>query len=198
MNYKNHLTGSINGFYYSIQGNILLGASILQQMESNFRSTKGDLACRLMAAMQGANVPGADTRCAGNNTSSLFAFLKVSQPIDTFGQPSLLVAVRTKDGDQIEPVDSLQKLFNAVHSCGTLIIGTVPNTPAIAIYPNPVFNNTIQVDVRRQKNDLLQATLMNSVGMVTKTYRLHSGKNDIKLGDLPKGFYLLLFVKMVC
>ena len=48
-----------------------------------------------MAAMQGANIIGADTRCAGFGTSSLFAFLKVAQTDDLPGNPSLLVAVKT-------------------------------------------------------------------------------------------------------
>ena len=47
---------------YAIQGNILLGPEILDSMEARFLNTEGDLACKLMAAMQGANVVGADTR----------------------------------------------------------------------------------------------------------------------------------------
>jgi uncharacterized Ntn-hydrolase superfamily protein len=79
INYKNHITGSTNGFYYAIQGNILKGQEILDSMEAGFRNTNGTLACRIMAAMQGANVVGADTRCITENTSSLFAFLQVAR-----------------------------------------------------------------------------------------------------------------------
>ncbi|NND94628.1 MAG: DUF1028 domain-containing protein, partial [Flavobacteriales bacterium] len=85
--YKAHNLGDT----YSIQGNILLGQEILDNMEDNFLNGEGDLACKLMAAMQGANVVGADTRCASNGTSSLFAFVKVAQPDDTFGDPSFLL-----------------------------------------------------------------------------------------------------------
>ena len=48
----------------------------------------------LMAAMQGANIVGADSRCADNGTSSLFAFLKVAHRDDVQGNPGFLVSVR--------------------------------------------------------------------------------------------------------
>ncbi|MFK5856272.1 MAG: DUF1028 domain-containing protein, partial [Bacteroidota bacterium] len=89
--YKNHVLGR----NYSIQGNILLGQVVLDSMESRFINEEGDLACKLMAALQGANMVGADSRCASNGTSSLFAFVKVAQPDDVFGNPSFLQSLRT-------------------------------------------------------------------------------------------------------
>ena len=70
LDYKGHRVGS----NYSIQGNILLGPEVLDSMEARFVRSGGSLACRLMYAMQGANIVGADSRCAANGTSSLFAF----------------------------------------------------------------------------------------------------------------------------
>lgn len=137
MDYKNHLTGSINGIYYSIQGNILLGQNILDSMEFMFRNASGDLSCRLMAALQGANVVGADTRCAVYGTSSLFAFLKVSQPTDAYNNPSFKIGVRTSGGTNIEPIDSLQTLFNAQKNCGNAGIHLPSGFNPINIYPNP-------------------------------------------------------------
>ena len=87
--YKNDITGP----NYSIQGNILLGEEVLNGMEAGFLNTEGDLACKLMGALQGANIVGADFRCTNNGTSSLFAFVKVAQPSDTFGNPSFLLSV---------------------------------------------------------------------------------------------------------
>ena len=49
-------------------------------MEEEFLKAKGNLPCRLMASLQGANFPGADSRCIQNGTSALFAFLKVANP----------------------------------------------------------------------------------------------------------------------
>lgn len=113
MNYKNHIVGP----NYTIHGNILLGQQVLDSMQAGFLRERGDLACKLMAAMRGARMVGADSRCAGNNTSSLFAFLKVSLPMDTFGKPSFLISLRTHNGDSIEPIDSLQTLFDQARSC---------------------------------------------------------------------------------
>ena len=81
MDYKNHIVGP----NYAIQGNILSGQAILDSMEARFLATPGPLADKLMAALQGANVPGADTRCLANGTSSLSAFLRVAKPNDLPG-----------------------------------------------------------------------------------------------------------------
>ena len=60
----------IQGATYSVQGNILLNATVLTNMENNFNNTTGTLADKLMAAMQGANFAGADARCLARGTSS--------------------------------------------------------------------------------------------------------------------------------
>ena len=133
LNYKNHIAGPS----YCIQGNILLGQSILDSMEARFLNEPGDLACKLMAALQGAKVVGADTRCASNGSSSLFAFLKVSQPSDPYGSPSLLVKVKTPGGAGIEPIDSLQTIFNAAHNCTSTSITEVNQEETVDVYPNP-------------------------------------------------------------
>jgi uncharacterized Ntn-hydrolase superfamily protein len=117
INYKNHIVGNHDGFYYAIQGNILLGQEVLDSMESKFIHTTGDLACKLMAAMQGAKMPGADTRCTAQGISSKFAFLQVSKPTDSFGSPYFKIGLATTNADTIEPIDSLQVLFNAKQAC---------------------------------------------------------------------------------
>ncbi len=148
--YKNHVTGSIDGIYYSIQGNILLGQEILDSMESRFRAAQGDLACRLMAALQGAKVVGADTRCAPNGSSALFAFVKVAEPDDTYGNPSLKMSVRTRNNAGIEPVDSLQSIFDAHHTCGLTKTHQAKEKVTFQVQPNPATDNvTFIVDQAR-------------------------------------------------
>jgi len=133
-NYKNHITGP----NYSIQGNILLGQEVLDSMESRFLNESGDLACKLMAALQGANIVGADSRCASNGTSSLFAFVKVAQPTDTFGDPSFKVSVRTQSNAGIEPIDSLQSKFDSEHICSVLNLNeTQEFSNFFSVFPNP-------------------------------------------------------------
>ena len=123
-NYKNHIIGD----NYAIQGNILLGQEVLDSIESRFLNTPGDLTCKLMAALQGANMVGADTRCISNGTSSLFAFVKVSQPSDIFGSPSFNISVRTHSNSGIEPIDSLQNLFDFEYNCISLNINENPSS----------------------------------------------------------------------
>ncbi len=135
--YKNHITGSVEGIYYAIQGNILLGQQILDSMESRFRNAQGDLACRLMAAMQGAKVVGADTRCDPNGSSSLFAFLKVSDSTDSYGSPSFSVSVRTHGNSGLEPIDSLQTKFDIQHTCGTTFVKEAELDILFTIQPIP-------------------------------------------------------------
>jgi uncharacterized Ntn-hydrolase superfamily protein len=141
-NYKNHKTGNINGIYYSIQGNILLGQLVIDSMESRFRNAEGDLACRLMAALQGAKMVGADTRCTADGTSSLFAFVKVALPTDSYGNPSFFLGVRTHDNAHIEPIDSLQRIFDSQHLCETSsVIENRKND--LKISPNPAGNEIV-------------------------------------------------------
>jgi uncharacterized Ntn-hydrolase superfamily protein len=113
--YKNHVTGP----NYSIQGNILLGQEILDSMEARFLAAEASGKClseRLMAAMQGAKVPGADTRCLNNGTSAMFAFIKVAKPDDNPADPSLRLFV-SYNPVGIEPIDSLQARFDAAAPC---------------------------------------------------------------------------------
>lgn len=144
-NYKGHIAG-VN---YCIQGNTLLGKKVVDSMEARFKREKGDLACKLMAALQGAKMVGADSRCAPQGTSSLFAFLKVSKPGDTFGKPYFLISVRTHNNAGVEPIDSLQRVFNKAHaSCK--VITSVEDATALSgihVYPNPVTHKlTIRID----------------------------------------------------
>lgn len=99
------------GLTYCIQGNTLLGTKVIDSMEARFKREKGDLACKLMAAMQGAKMVGADSRCASNGTSSLFAFLKVMKKTDTFGNPSFLISVRTHDNAGLNPLILCKKFL---------------------------------------------------------------------------------------
>ncbi len=160
--YKNHLLGP----NYSMQGNILLGQIVLDSMESRFINAEGNLACKLMAALQGAKMIGADSRCADNGTSSLFAFVKVAQPSDIFGSPSFLLSVRTHDNSGIEPIDSLQVLFDEVVDCSdpaTSIITNIEDN--IRIYPNPC-THFIKINIQNNDFDLRNVVIRNMFGQV--------------------------------
>ncbi|MFK7808603.1 MAG: DUF1028 domain-containing protein [Saprospiraceae bacterium] len=176
--FKAHRTGPT----YSIQGNILLDSTILINMENNFLATEGTLAEKLMAAMQGANVVGADSRCADNGTSSLFAFLKVAQPNDEMGNPSLVLGMETNDGDGIEPIDSLQNLFDAAFpsSISNLEYATLQ----MEIYPQPAANQvTIELtNLPDATNFRLQ--LFDSVGKLVASKEIKKGTTVLNKSEI--------------
>jgi uncharacterized Ntn-hydrolase superfamily protein len=186
INYKNHITGSIDGFHYAIQGNILKGQEILDSMEARFRSNKGTLACRLMSAMQGAKVIGADTRCNTEGVSSLFAFLQVALPTDVYGAPSLNLSLRTKGGDSIEPIDSLQTLMNKANGCSALANKSFITHSLFKIYPNPA-NDILEIDNSFNKN--IHLDLFNVLGKKIFSTTLVQQHNIVCISNLNSGLY---------
>ena len=110
--------GHINGITYAIQGNILLGPEILEQMEYNFINTQGHLSKRLMSSLEGAKVPGADSRCLDEGISTLSAFIRVAQPNDTDSNYFIDLNVHTviphfaSTGEWLEPIDSLSIMYD--------------------------------------------------------------------------------------
>lgn len=181
-------TGHRLGDNYSIQGNILLGPEILDSMESRFLRAEGNLACKLMAAMQGANVVGADSRCAPNASSSLFAYVKVAQPEDNFGEPSFLVSLRTRNGDLIEPIDSLQILFDELNSCSSLSTDNQSkDLEEIIYYPNPAEDEVfLLTDVPTSG----YYTIISLEGKVIRSDNLSANKS-IDVRGLQIGLYFL-------
>lgn len=131
--YKGHILGS----NYAIQGNILLGPEVLEGMEQGFLNTEGSLADKLMGAMQGANIPGADQRCLARGTSSTSAFLRVVKPDDDPELPYLDIGILEMPFGE-EPIDSLQTLFNEWSLTNSIF--DIPDNSVINIYPNPALD----------------------------------------------------------
>lgn len=200
--YKNHIVG----LNYAIQGNILLGQEVLDSMEARFLNEEGDLACKLMAALQGANMVGADTRCASNGTSSLFAFVKVAQPTDTFGSPSFVASVRTHDNSGIEPIDSLQTKFDLIHACGGASTMDLSfSEEAFKVSPNPTsdyvtieLSNTeiagSQYEIHNVNGKLIANGSLNSSGKVSFA-KLDSGVYFISIAVLGETYVRKLIKK---
>ena len=108
--------GHINGINYAIQGNILLNESILIDMEDAFINTNGTLDQKLMSALQGAKVPGADTRCLDEGISTLSAFIRVAKPDDTDSyymdlNINSVTPYYAQTGIWIDPIDTLNTLY---------------------------------------------------------------------------------------
>ena len=132
-NQANDYKGHILGENYAIQGNILLGPEVLEGMEQGFLSTEGSLAEKLMGAIQGANIPGADQRCLARGTSSTSAFLRVVKPEDDPESPYLDLGILEMPFGE-EPIDSLQTLFNEWSTSNNY---NISSNSLINIFPNP-------------------------------------------------------------
>jgi uncharacterized Ntn-hydrolase superfamily protein len=179
--YKNHITGP----NYSIQGNILKGPEVLDSMETRFLREEGDLACKLMAALQGAKMVGADSRCFSNGTSSLFSFVKVAQTDDVFGEPSFLLSVRTSSGEGIEPIDSLQVKFDLVKQCSTVSY-TENKYHKFQVFPNPA---TDKLNITF-KDELKSLKILNLQGQICMT-GTETSEEPLSISGLKPGIYIL-------
>jgi uncharacterized Ntn-hydrolase superfamily protein len=175
--WKGHKLGTT----YAIQGNILLGAQILDSMEARFLSASGSLADRLMACLQGANVPGADSRCLNNGTSSLSAFLRVAKPDDTAGNFYLDLNVPSLPTG-MEPIDSLNRLYDQWKL--TKIDDILLQKPQI--FPNPT-NGAFSV-LFYEKEGLLE--IFDMVGKLVFTKKVFIGENRV-FAPLVDGVYLV-------
>lgn len=186
--WKGHITGP----NYSIQGNILLGKNVLDSIEAGFLRTKGDLKAKLMAALQGAKIVGADTRCAPNNSSTLFAYLKTAKPTDVYGgTPNFLIKVKTKMNDKIEPIDSLYKLYLAKTKVSALDNPTESQIKVFYKEGNWLMVNNGTEPVRYQMHsplgDLLQKGLLAPEESM-----------EINNADLPSWFMIATFLGNEC
>ena len=185
---------------YSIQGNILLGQHILDSMQSKFLNTPGDLACKLMAAMQGAKVIGADTRCTQYNLSSYSSFIRVANTSDVAGSLFLDISVNTYPGN-VDPIDSMQQLFSQWGGCFPANASVWPQTDKLKIYPNPA-TDELTIEMHKPYFDKLSRPLpdnnkieiTNSLG--EKVFQLKQTKSTFQINtkSLVSGVY---FIKII-
>ena len=181
--YKNHIIGP----NYTIQGNILLGQQILDSMEVRFLETEGELACRLMAALQGAKVIGADTRCTDDGVSSLSAFLRVGQVDDPATDLYLdLVVPSTPFG--IDPIDVLQEMFDEWGGCISSGVGMKDLNNKIICYPNPS-NGQIKFELKSDIQEQVSIKIYNGLGkQITTKTNIVKQSSPIQM-EFPAGLY---------
>jgi len=192
--YKNHILAPT----YSIQGNILLGQQILDSMQSRFLRETGTLADKMMAALQGAKVIGADTRCTGRNTSSISAFIRMGRTQDTSGTLYLDLNVNDTPVGR-DPIDSLQILYNNWLTSIKNISTEIPASIELyQNYPNPFNPNTnIKFDIPRDARGgtqdvriVIYNVLGNEVAMLVND-DLNAGTYEVTWysDGMPSGVY---------
>ena len=181
--YKNHILGP----NYAIQGNILLGQQILDSMEYYFLNTPGCLPEKLMAAMNGAKVVGADTRCMVEGTSSLSAFLRMALPTDSYNNLFLDINV-AGTAPNVEPINVLQTKYNQwknsnISYCDSVSSSEIYNKKDIEVHPNPTNDFMTISNVEESK----KIELFSLNGKFLETVN----SNSLTLRNYPKGIYIL-------
>ncbi len=160
--YKNHMLGTT----YAVAGNILLGQQILDSMEVRFLFTTGMLSDRLMAALQGAKIPGADTRCLAGGRSSISAFIRVAKPGDTTGVFFLDLNVNNAPSG-VDPIDSLQVLYDewrgSVVDVQEMEPTAIRGFALFQNYPNP-FNPKSEIGFRIAERAYVTLKLYDLLG----------------------------------
>ena len=181
--------------YYSIQGNILLSEEIVTSMQTAFLNEEGSLADRLMAALQGANVPGADSRCLAEGVSSQSAFVRVARPEDVEGDYYLDIIVSKTSFGQ-EPIDSVQVLFDE----WSLINETVEQHSTFDVfklYPNPAKDYfTVEYKEFNPTFDYI-LEIRDASGQLVQTESIESTSSQIRLerNRLSAGQYVYTFIE---
>ena len=173
----NHITG-IN---YSIQGNILIGEEVLTGMEEGFNNTNGTLAEKLMGAMQGAKIPGADSRCLPQGISSKSAFVRIACPDDV--SPDFCLDINVVDmPNGVDPIDSLQSMFDQL-----VDIEFPSNKISVKIFPS-IISNFIQIEFRKTGQYHIQIADINGAAALTDFT-----ENDVRLdvSHLSSGIYFV-------
>jgi uncharacterized Ntn-hydrolase superfamily protein len=101
----NAWAGHIEGENYSVQGNILAGEAVVKEMARAFESTKGELALRLMAALDAAQAAGGDKR--GVQSAAILVVKPIDSPERTTDK---WIDIRVDDS--ANPLGELRRLLD--------------------------------------------------------------------------------------
>ena len=97
--------GSITGPGYAIQGNILTGPEVVEEMERAFIEKEGSLGGRLLAALLAGDAAGGDNR--GRQSAAMVVFRENG---GYQGSSDLLVDIRVADSD--DPLGDLERIYS--------------------------------------------------------------------------------------
>ncbi len=181
LDFKGHIVGQT----YAIQGNILIGKHVLDSMEARFLREKGPLAYKLMAALQGANIPGADSRCLPNNKPAISAFIRVAKATDS---DELYLDLNVSNTSSTKnPIDSLQKQFAAFFAAAS--VTTKRAIIQTTVFPNPA-TNRITVQYYSADNTNAALSITDILGKTVYVAALPYGnEHSIDISTFTKGMY---------
>lgn len=194
MKYRGHVTGLDGSIAYSIQGNILLGKHVIDSIQSRFLHTTGTLQNRLMAALQGANFPGADSRCLDSvqhyKKPAISSFIRLAKPgdMDKYGSYYMDLYVNNTKAEE-NPIDSLQKLFDAFKEPIHEYVSMQKNELYAYVIPNPV-SGVARIKIYPTPLQGFQWTLSDLLGKTLQVaYFANADETVFLKGDIKPGLY---------
>jgi len=101
--------GSKTGINYSVQGNILASENVVLAMAEQFESTEGELADRLMAALEAGQAAGGDSR--GRQSAAIMVMRKGG---GRMGYGDRYIDLRVEDHK--EPIRELRRLLGLAYT----------------------------------------------------------------------------------
>lgn len=104
----NDWAGNKSGQYFSVQGNILTGADVLDAMADSFQNAQGELADRLVTALRAAESAGGDKR--GKQSAGVL----VVKPNGGYGGDNDRY-IDLRVDDDVQPVKKLRQLLKDHH-----------------------------------------------------------------------------------
>lgn len=103
---------------YSVQANMMLNDKVPSTMAEAFEKTRGNLADRMMAALEAAQKRGGDIR--GKQSAAMIVVKAQSS-----GEPWADRLVDLRVGDHAEPIIELRRLLNVAHAYKLMNAGDV-------------------------------------------------------------------------
>lgn len=173
------------GATYAIAGNILKGAMVLDSMEAWFNRTEGTLADKLMAALEGAKMIGADKRCNNKGVSSLSAYMIVAKPTDV--APNYYLNLNVEFVHPMEPIDTLRRLYDAWKLSTSLSRPVKEASDIHVLFENPLHNGALTLHSNLSR---FHFTLLNTAGNPVISKELSSGE-ALDVSSVARGMYLV-------
>lgn len=131
--FADDVQGTVDGYVYSAQGNILTGTQVLEQAATAFELDACDLPERLLRALEaGAKNGQGDTRCTGPSAiAANSAFIQVDLP----GMPAgSYLKLSAGSGRGVDPLPALRSAFDrwrSTHPCGASDAGAVTSDASL-------------------------------------------------------------------
>jgi uncharacterized Ntn-hydrolase superfamily protein len=110
--------GNAGGFAYSVQGNILTSAAVLEQAAAAFQTEGCDLAERLLSGLRaGAQGGEGDSRCTDGGIPADSAFLQVESPGKNEGDYLALHVESSGNDNPLPLLEAQLKQWRSEHPC---------------------------------------------------------------------------------